>query len=145
MRKILCTTDMTEVSRKGEVFAVELAKAQQAELGFVYVTPISEAERSSLHGPHAASAVILETVEARQHEVLAYAEKVARDNDIPDARCVALQSFNVAKAVVKYAEDEGYDHIVTGSNGRVGIPRFLLGSVANNIIHRAHCPVTVVR
>lgn len=142
MRKILCATDKTEVSRKGEMFAVEIAKALQAELGFIYVTPMTESERSGPHGP---STVILEAIEARQFEVLAHAEKVAQDSGIPNVRCVAVRSLDISRAIVEHAESEGYDHIVTGSTGRVGIPRFFLGSVANNIIHHAHCPVTVVR
>jgi nucleotide-binding universal stress UspA family protein len=56
-----------------------------------------------------------------------------------------LHSRDTAAAIVDYAETHGIDHIVTGSSGRVGIPRFVLGSVAGEIIHRAHCPVTVVR
>jgi len=46
--------------------------------------------------------------------------------------------------VIEYAEANGCDHIVTGFNGRVGVPRLVMGSVSGDIIHKAHYPVTVV-
>lgn len=50
-----------------------------------------------------------------------------------------------ARAIVDYAEEEEMDHIVLGSHGRKGVTRVLLGSVAENVVRRAPCPVTVVR
>lgn len=37
------------------------------------------------------------------------------------------------------------DLIVMGTKGRTGLARMLLGSVAENVVHHAHCPVLVVR
>lgn len=50
-----------------------------------------------------------------------------------------------ARAIVDYAEENDVDHIVVGSHGRTGVTRVLLGSVAENVIRRAPCPVTVIR
>jgi nucleotide-binding universal stress UspA family protein len=50
-----------------------------------------------------------------------------------------------ARAVVDYAEENEVDHIVIGSHGRTGVTRVLLGSVAENVVRRAPCPVTVIR
>lgn len=38
-----------------------------------------------------------------------------------------------------------HDLIVVGSHGRKGLDRFLMGSVSHGIVHRAGCPVLVVR
>ncbi|MFC7176262.1 universal stress protein [Halosegnis marinus] len=48
-------------------------------------------------------------------------------------------------AIVEYATDNDIDHIVMGSHGRSGLSRVLLGSVAETVMRRADCPVTVVR
>ena len=56
-----------------------------------------------------------------------------------------MNSLDVAEAIIDYAEAHDCDHIVTGSNARVGIPRLVMGSVSSDIIHKAHCPVTVIR
>jgi nucleotide-binding universal stress UspA family protein len=142
MRKILCTTDETEVSRKAEAFACELAKALGSELHFVHVSPVTAKD---LGTPGNFDAVIVEEVEARNHEVLKKASEAANSNGIANAVCLTLHDHDAAKAIVGYAEQEGCDMIITGSNGRAGIPRLLIGSVSSSIIHKAHCPVTVVR
>ncbi|MBN2467943.1 MAG: universal stress protein [Deltaproteobacteria bacterium] len=51
----------------------------------------------------------------------------------------------VAAEIVRIAEEEGFDAIFMGSRGRRGIKRLLLGSVADEVIRYAHCPVTIVR
>jgi nucleotide-binding universal stress UspA family protein len=50
-----------------------------------------------------------------------------------------------ANAIVECAEEESIDHIVTGSHGRSGVTRILLGSVAETVVRRSPVPVTVVR
>lgn len=50
-----------------------------------------------------------------------------------------------AEAIVLYAEDHGIDHIVVGHRGRALFERWLLGSVARQVIAYAPCAVTVVR
>jgi nucleotide-binding universal stress UspA family protein len=50
-----------------------------------------------------------------------------------------------ARTITEYAEEGGFDHIVVGSHGRSGVTRILLGSVAEMVVRRAPCPVTVVR
>lgn len=52
---------------------------------------------------------------------------------------------NPADAILAYAETNDIEHIVMGSRGRSGLSRLLLGSVAETVVRRASCPVTVVR
>jgi nucleotide-binding universal stress UspA family protein len=58
---------------------------------------------------------------------------------------VRLPAKEIARAIVDYAEKNSYHHIITGSAGRTGMQRMLIGSVAADIVTLAHCPVTVVR
>ena len=47
--------------------------------------------------------------------------------------------------IVNFAERLGADLIVMPSHGRNGIPRLLIGSVAERVVRLAHCPVLVLR
>jgi len=46
--------------------------------------------------------------------------------------------------IVEFARDESIDLIVMGTHARKGVPRFFLGSVAENVIREAPCPVITV-
>ncbi|WP_457654613.1 universal stress protein [Rhodocaloribacter sp.] len=48
-----------------------------------------------------------------------------------------------AETVVAYAGETGTDLIVMGSHGRRGVRRMLLGSVTEEVVHTASCPVMV--
>jgi nucleotide-binding universal stress UspA family protein len=50
-----------------------------------------------------------------------------------------------AESIVLYAEDHGIDHIVVGHRGHSLFERWLIGSVARQVIAYAPCAVTVVR
>ena len=71
--------------------------------------------------------------------VVAYSSKAS------PCRTYTTASFAMDEAIVGYAERNGYHHIIVGSEGRTGAKRMLLGSVAEDVVTRAHCPVTVVR
>lgn len=47
-----------------------------------------------------------------------------------------ILAFGVAKKA---------DLIIMGSQGRTGLKRLLIGSVAERVVRHAHCPVLVVR
>ena len=46
--------------------------------------------------------------------------------------------------IIKEAKERDIDLIVLGTHGRSGLSRVLLGSVAQNVIGHAQCPVLVV-
>ena len=50
-----------------------------------------------------------------------------------------------AYAILEQARMRKPDLIMMGSHGRTGLSRFLLGSVSHTVLHRADCPVLIVR
>ncbi len=56
-----------------------------------------------------------------------------------------LHDPSVSKAIVNYVNSHKFDLIVIGSHGRTGLNKLILGSVANNVAHKAKIPVMVVK
>jgi nucleotide-binding universal stress UspA family protein len=48
-------------------------------------------------------------------------------------------------AIVDFAADNDIDLIVMASHGRSGISRLLMGSIAENVLRKAPCPVLIVK
>lgn len=56
-----------------------------------------------------------------------------------------LRAGDPAREILAAADELGSDLIVTGSRGRSGLERMLLGSVARNVLTHARCSVLIVR
>ena len=50
-----------------------------------------------------------------------------------------------AEQIVRFAEGHDVDHIIVGHRGHTLFERWLIGSVARQVVAYAHCAVTVVR
>lgn len=46
-----------------------------------------------------------------------------------------------ASTILRVAQEGKHDLIIMGTHGRRGLPRLLMGSVAQKVVARAHCPV----
>lgn len=87
---------------------------------------------------------IFEKLESRGKELLKEAESIGKEKGIEIDTDIKY-GYNPSVEIVKYAEENEIDHIIVGSHGRSGISRILLGSVAEGIVEKAHCIVTIVR
>lgn len=56
-----------------------------------------------------------------------------------------LVKGDAATEIVNPAAETKADVIVMGSHGRTGLGRLLLGSVAENVMRKAPCPVVTVK
>jgi nucleotide-binding universal stress UspA family protein len=50
-----------------------------------------------------------------------------------------------AEKIIEFAEQNDIEMIVMGTLGKTGLDRFLLGSVAENVVRHSKIPVLVVR
>lgn len=55
-----------------------------------------------------------------------------------------VEQGEISEVVNPFVRDHRIDMLVVGTHGRSGIPRLLLGSVAQQIFHYVRCPVLVV-
>ena len=123
---------------------MELAKQFDAELHLLHVVVLHQDD------PHSLGQAFPGLEELHQRMEEAAASEMKRSIDGPrDAglRVVEAQKRHVAAApaILEYAEREDVDLIVLGTHGRRGLRRFLLGSVAEEVVRSAHCPVLTYR
>ena len=142
LKNILCATDGSKSSEKAVAFAIKLAKRESATLTFVTVSLIAaEASAKSYFW----DSDVMRAGDAQIDKELSSAEAKAKAAGLEKYRSVTVYGKNIAAALIQFAEESGHDHIVTGSIGRTGVSRLLLGSVAYEVVAKAHCPVTIVR
>jgi nucleotide-binding universal stress UspA family protein len=56
-----------------------------------------------------------------------------------------LEQGDPAAEIVRVAEELPADFIVLGTHGRTGLLRLLMGSVAEEVVRKAPCPVLTIR
>ena len=134
--KILCATDGTDHS----LHAIQLAAQMAAKFGAKLSICAVNVARGGARGP-----LIYSLEDADVKRILDSAAAKARQIGAKTVGEIALRSREAAAAIVQYAEENGYDHIVTGTGDKHGVSRLMLGSVASDVSSRAHCTVTVVR
>jgi nucleotide-binding universal stress UspA family protein len=60
-------------------------------------------------------------------------------------RQIQLRGIAPAPVILEYARESDIDLIVMGTHGRRGLGHFLLGSVAEEVVRLASCPVLTIR
>ncbi|MFC4438019.1 MULTISPECIES: universal stress protein [Natrialbaceae] len=107
----------------------------------IRVVTVLEVELSDMPGSSDASAedAAREDAEEILSDAVAIAEEYGQTVETD------VVTGHPAKATVSFADERDVDHIVIGSRGKGGVKRVLLGSVAETVVRRADCPVTVVR
>lgn len=142
--KILCATDGSYASEKAVDYAVSLATlltSGGADTRLTFLTVSSVPEGKPIRGIQVLRDAVDEQIFLELHSARVKALKAGLKN----TTCVQAYGHNIAAVIIDYADKEGYTHIITGSTGRTGVIRLLLGSVATDVVAKAHCPVTVVR
>ena len=80
--------------------------------------------------------------QARLAAVDAAAKATSKLGDQPPSVTVRAVTGVAAQELIAASRDA--DQLVLGARGGGGFANLLLGSVTNQVVHHAHCPVTVV-
>jgi nucleotide-binding universal stress UspA family protein len=138
--RLLCATDGSAVSDKAVGYTIGLAQQTGQSVTFLLVAD-GELETTPLSWDEAK----LKAGDLPPDKELMTALQAALQKEFLRLRLVRAFGPDPAEAIVAYAERNGYHHIIMGSAGLTGAKRMLLGSVAADVVTRAHCPVTIVR
>jgi nucleotide-binding universal stress UspA family protein len=85
-----------------------------------------------------------ERLNEESQELLAEQMQAVRDTEGTVTESY-LRTKNPADEIVRLAEEIDAGVIIMGSRGRGGVRRALMGSVSEDVVLHAHCPVLVVR
>jgi universal stress protein A len=119
-KKICCPVDLSEESRAALRVAADLCRRFGAELTLLHVD-----EGAGVDGQLATW---------RREAEAAGAPRVATEETRGDPKT----------AIGEYANTGAFDLVVMGTHGRTGRTHALVGSVAENTVRQARCPVMVV-
>lgn len=119
-------------SKYGSVVGSELSMS--TEIGYKpYERMVPPAESSS------------QRRERMRTEALEYLQNISKGYFRGKASPVVLAGSDPAKAIVEHAKKEGTDLIVITTNGRTGLAKVLMGSVASNVLKSGVAPVLMIR
>lgn len=144
IKKILCPVDFSDLSLSALNAAIEFASTFQAELHLLHVFEGYDA--ISLNPELAMNPMPEWLPKLRQlcHEKLA-----ALPGAELAARCRAIVRADregpAIHEILEYAAHEKIDLIVLATHGRTGLKHLLMGSVAENVVRSAPCPVLTIR
>ena len=135
-KTVLVATDGSRHSAAAAAKAVDLAASYGGRVVTVSVVDL----------PDEVYGVSPEAVEKIVGKARGYAGAVAAQAQQAGVDCtVAVREGQSAATIVQLAREESAGVIVTGSHGRTGLSRLLMGSVTEKVIGHAPCPVLVVR
>jgi nucleotide-binding universal stress UspA family protein len=144
VKKILTPIDRSGYKEKILAYAISLGKAWGAELTVIHVIDpgrgvpggrVKEKERErEEEAKREAEVLVLNTI-----------DPLIRKQGINIKKEVIEESDTVEKAIIDYAKKNNIDVIVIGTKGMTAVEEYFFGSVANAVIHHAHCPVFAIR
>ena len=143
VKKILAPIDRSKYREKIIAYAISLGKAWDADITAIHVI---DPGRGVPGGRVKEKELEREEMAIRPaEELLNEVDLQAKKESISIKKEVVEESDSVGKAIIDYARKNNMDVIVIGTMGMSAIEEIFLGSVANDVIHHAHCPVFAVR
>jgi nucleotide-binding universal stress UspA family protein len=141
IRTILCPTDFSVRSEGAFRLACALARDYRANLVVLHV--IEPALVAYPTGPMLPAAPPPDYKEKLWD---AFRQLQAADPKIRELRLeTKMLEGDPKREICRLAKESGCDLIVMGTHGRGGVGRLLMGSVAEEVMRKAHCPVLTVK
>jgi len=136
---IVCATDGSEHANRALQYAADIAQSDGAELHVVHVI-------EKLPGAKVAGQLNTHVNEEQLDEkVASQTRQIAAERNVnATLHLTTGRSGHVAKRIVDIMTETGGDLIVVGTRGHSAIVGALVGSVTQDLLHLAPCPVLAV-
>ena len=134
--KIVVPVDLEKHTQKLVDFAIYMAKKLGSQINFIHVTEFYVSGDMMLGSP---------SLEDINHERVKQAKEVMtnliKDNKAKyDKMSGVVYKGDIVDTIVGYAADEKAGLLIIGTHGAKGLEKILLGSVAERVLKRVHCP-----
>jgi nucleotide-binding universal stress UspA family protein len=145
--RVMVAVDGSENAQRALEAAIDMAKVLKLELQIVHVDYVPGLLWSmGLPGSMIPADRIESDAESFGQQLVSKAMKFAKDGGVASPKGEMVSKLtSPAQAIVDLAEQREVDVIVVGTRGLGGFKKMLLGSVANSVLHYAHCSVLVVK
>jgi nucleotide-binding universal stress UspA family protein len=134
LNRILCPIDFSEYSTRALRYAARIALWSRAELRVLHVMPLL---------PPSTSSSLAEVGRLLTERNLNAAIEKVRTVDLK-VTGELVESGDAATAILEQAEAFDADLVITGSHGRSGVARAMLGSVVEVLLHKCRRPMLAV-
>lgn len=145
IERILVPTDFSDTAAVAMAYASELSNSLGATLHAIHViedvTPTGGMRAGEVHKSPPSPLIQPMTEEALGELKRA----VAKLQPQPLKFTLAVKDGSPLVEIIRYVRDHRMDLIVMGTHGRGPVSHLLLGSVTENVIRHAPCPVLTVR
>lgn len=134
--KILFPVDFSTHGKQALEAAISLARDHRGELVLLHVeeAPIAYGGGEFYYG----------LPEPNHEELVRMLNEVVVDApEVPVSRHVLMGPPGAT--IVRFAAEQGIDYIVMPTHGRTGLGRLLMGSVAEEVVRKAMCPVLTIK
>ena len=142
IKRILVPIDGSNCSVRAAKYAIEVATLQKAQIFCIHMIA------SLPYGYGVAGCAIDEYFEDAEKQAQSWFNSIIEmaKKKINDVKAdIFTDAKSITGAIIDYASSKSIDLVIIGTNGRTGLKRLLLGSVAHGIVQHAHCPVLLVR
>ncbi|MCD4822456.1 MAG: universal stress protein [Methanococcoides sp.] len=137
----MIATDGSDNVKNAVSYGIEIAKETGAEVYAVSV--VSDEHAQMARRGISWAKLIEEKLFDRGVRATAYVKETGKKAEV-QVKSVLLIG-RPAEEIIDYAEKNDIDLIVMGTLGLTGVKRFLIGSVAENVVRHSKVPVLVVR
>jgi len=140
-KTIVVAVDGSERSQEAAEVAAELARARSGKL-YIFTAVRPPEGWWGIEGAPPPPKSMANALVAAQQQVLNVTVDAINLEGVDYE--TALEVGDPASAISKFCEEQDADVLVIGRRGAGLIERFIMGSVADRLVHYAPCPVLVV-
>jgi nucleotide-binding universal stress UspA family protein len=147
VERAVVAIDGSENAQRALEAAVDMAKRLKLELRIAHVAFVPGLLWSmGMPGSLIPADKIEGDAESSGRQLVSKAVKFATEGGVANPKGEMVTKLtSPAQGLVELAEQGDADVIVVGTRGMGGFKKMLLGSVANSVLHYAHCSVLVVK